>query len=193
MSNTILYIHGFNSGPGNKVIQLQNAGFNVICPQLTNNVFQDLETLAALITKHNIIYVLGTSLGGYYAMVLSSVHHIPYYYVINPSYKPFITLKRFLNTTVKNYKTNEEFTVTQKFLDDLEFVFPQMEDIPVQNFNFYFGTEDKVLNFEELITSLKAENKLLYVYYDEQDHRFQDLSLPIKHIKEQMEWKCNPN
>lgn len=193
MQNTILYIHGFNSGPGQKVTQLKAAGFKVICPQLTNNVFQDLETLAQLIDNNTIKYVLGTSLGGYYAMVLSCVYQVPYYYVINPSYKPFNTLQRFLNQPLTNYKTSATFTVTQKFLNDLKFIFPKLEGVPMQSFNFYFGTKDKVLNCEELTTDLKALNKPLYFYFEKQDHRFQDLSLPIKHIKAQMDWENNPN
>lgn len=32
----IIYIHGFNSGPGKKVEVIQKAGFNCFCPQLVH-------------------------------------------------------------------------------------------------------------------------------------------------------------
>ncbi|MGR7813929.1 YqiA/YcfP family alpha/beta fold hydrolase [Lacinutrix undariae] len=187
MQQNILYIHGFNSGPGQKAQTLKAAGFKVICPQLTNNVLEDIKTLSQAIEKHNIKAVLGSSLGGFYAMALAGKYQDLQYHFINPAYQPYKTFKGFVNTVVTNYKTQKDFTVSQQFLDDLETISPDFNRIDVSKCNFYIATEDEVLKFDDLFEDLQSKKGPLQIHYEAQKHRCPDISLPIKHIKLQFE------
>lgn len=182
--NKVLYIHGFNSGKGKKVELLEKEGFIVYCPQLKNNVLEDLLILENLIKKEKINSIIGTSLGGYYGLILSPFFKQQDYYLINPSYKPYITLKGYAGKILKNYKTSEKFLVTKAFLNELKKVAPSIKNIPLASINFYIGTNDEILNFKELITDLTSLKKPLNLFKEQQDHRYQNISLVIKHLKE---------
>jgi predicted esterase YcpF (UPF0227 family) len=179
----ILYIHGFNSGKGGKVTALEQEGYNVYCPQLTNNILEDITTLRQYITDNEIEHVIGCSLGGFYALVLSNEFDEVHFHMINPSYKPYKTLRRHLNTTLKNYKTGVEFTVTDNFLEELKKLDVSLKESKLSELSFYFGTEDEVLNFEELKTMLYNFKRPLNIVKEKQDHRFKDISCVIERIK----------
>ena len=187
----ILYIHGFNSGPGNKVADFKRAGFNVICPQLTNSVENDIETLLNIINenKRDELHVVGSSLGGYYALVLSdllkSKDENIFYHLINPALKPYKTLEIFLNKTLTNYKTNEEFSVTTTFLNALKnqnnFLSNSVE-IDFNKRTFYFGMADDVLNNVETIDWIRKHTKIHNWIETQQNHRFQNINTVINRI-----------
>lgn len=179
----VLYIHGFNSGRGKKVTALENENFIVFCPQLQNKIEEDIKVLKNIVKKENIKTAVGTSLGGYFGLILAQNFKDVNFYLINPSYKPYITLQRFLGQTIQNYKTGKPFTVEQNFLEALKNNAPNLNEINLENCNFYFGTNDEVLNFEELQTDLKATKQKLTIFTENQDHRYQDISLIIEHIK----------
>ena len=188
----ILYIHGFNSGPGNKVIEFEKAGFKVICPQLTNNVDKDIKTLTkiALENATSKLHIVGTSLGGYYALVLSDIlkskdEYISYH-LINPSLKPYESLKRHLGETLNNYKTNETFTVTETFLNDLKKYQTFLTNSKETNFNkrtFYFGMADTVINNVATIMWISKHTKIHNYYRTQQDHRFKDIKVVLDNIE----------
>lgn len=180
----ILFIHGFNSGRGRKVADLEAEGYLVFCPLLTNNVLDDITTLRQYITDNEIEHVIGCSLGGFYALVLSKEFDEVHFHMINPSYKPYKTLRRHLNETLKNYKTGVEFTVTNDFLEELERHDASIKESKLPEMSFYFGTEDEVLSFEALKTVLHNFNRPSHIVYEKQGHRFKDITCVIKHIKE---------
>ncbi|CAM1340147.1 YqiA/YcfP family alpha/beta fold hydrolase [Tenacibaculum aestuarii] len=182
--NNVLYIHGFNSGKGKKVTTLQNEGYTVFCPQLKNNVKEDLLTLENLIKEESILSIIGTSLGGYYGLILSQFFKQKDYYLINPSYKPYITLKKHLGETLENFKTSEKFKVNKEFIEGLKEVQPEIKNVPLAVINFYIGTNDEVLDYKEFTNDLLSLQKPLNIFKEQQDHRFQDISLVVKHLKE---------
>lgn len=187
----IIYIHGFNSGKGQKALDLEKAGFKVYSPQLTNNVKEDIQILVDLVNelKSEDLHIIGCSLGGFYTLVLfrlfRSNEHI-YFHAINPSMTPSISLKKKLNNTLENYKTNVKFTVTQSFLDDLQEVGKDIHFIEPDDFQqvlFYFGSEDGVLDHSKTIDWILSTEIPSKVITSEQDHRFQDISSIIEEIK----------
>ena len=182
-TTNILYIHGFNSGPGKKVETIKEAGFNCFCPQLKNIPKEDLQTLKECIQKENIHQVVATSLGGYYGLILAQEFTDLKYHLINTSYKPYETLKIFLNTKVKNYKNGEEFFVDAIYLNELKKIKPNLSIISKDSIYFYFGSQDEVLNFDELIKEITINLNSKNIYKEDQDHRFQDIKIVLTKIK----------
>jgi len=186
----VLYIHGFNSGKGQKVIDLEKSGYKVYCPQLTNNVKEDIQKLVDLVNelKDEDLHIVGCSLGGFYALVLINLvcsDRNVIFHIINPSMKPSISLKKELGKTIRNYKTNVEFTVTQSFLDDLKEVGKHIHLIEKHEFEqvlFYFGSEDAVLDHSKTIDWIKHCKIPSEVIKSNQGHRFQDISPIIREI-----------
>ena len=187
----ILYIHGFNSGSGNKVIDFKKADFNVICPQLTNNVENDIKTLLDIIKKNKKkeLHVVGSSLGGYYALVISHLLKSKYenvsYHLINPSLKPYQTLKRYLNEILINYKTDKEFIITTSFLKNLEnqnHFLSNGKEIDFNKRTFYFGMADDVIDNHKTINWIRKHTKIHNWIRTEQNHRFKDINVVINRI-----------
>ncbi len=191
MKKTILYIHGFNSGAGQKVEGLKSANFEVIAPQLEHlNATEDLRKLQEiaqkLISENKGFEVVGTSLGGFYAMCLSvyisnfTKNHTTCYHCINPSYRPYETLKRVLGEQLINYKTGQPYELKQEFLNSLKNEFKKMQlgiKNNIEKIHFYLGTQDELLDFTE-IENLRGD-----IIYSNQNHRFSDISLIIDEIK----------
>ncbi len=191
MKKTILYIHGFNSGAGQKAEQLKEAGFDVIAPQLEHlNATEDLKKLQEiaqkLISKNKDFEVVGTSLGGFYAMCLSvyisnfTKNYITCYHCINPSYRPYETLKRALGIQLTNYKTGQSYELKQEFLNSLDLEFKEMQlgiKNNIENIHFYLGTQDELLDFTDI------EKLGKNIIYSNQNHRFSDISLIIDELK----------
>lgn len=145
---------------------------------------RDLQTLRDCVKTNNIQQIIGTSLGGYYGLILSQEFTNLKYHLINPSYKPYSSLIRFLNTTVKNYKKGETFYVNNQFLKELEEIKPTLIGVPINNIYFYFGIQDEILNFDELLEDLKCLETPLNYYKEQQNHRFPDISIVLNNIKE---------
>jgi predicted esterase YcpF (UPF0227 family) len=197
MGNTLIYIHGFNSGPGAKVEDLSKSlpDFKIIAPQLTNNVFESIVTLINLVEGVSVddnLHIVGTSLGGFYTMYLSTLlskkSRDIYYYAINPSFEPHLTLVKYVGTSIQNYKTGKSEHITTNFIQDLSTVGVSMK----KNYNkyclhstyFFLGTEDTILDFNSLVGFLNNKGLPYKIHYSKQDHRFSDLQEVVRAIKQ---------
>lgn len=196
MKTAIVNIHGFNSGPGGKFDELkkQFPTSEVFCPQLSgDNPTNDILILQQLVASLNgkDIHVVGTSLGGLYAMYLSVLfcHRDDItYYIINPAYQ--FTIEKHLGTTLLNYKTNTPTTITQdtiRGLDEIKYAVSKYFDSQaVCSCNFYIGSQDDSLQFDELHILLQQLQSPYKLYTSPQGHRFQDISQIVQHIKQNM-------
>lgn len=197
MKKVIIYIHGFNSGPGNKSAQLCKhfPDCEVISPQLPYDCNEAIQILHQILSNNvnSEVHVVATSLGGFYAMILSTLQVFQdntTFYLINPSLTPHITLRRFVNTSVVNYKTQENFYVSEQFLNKLQVQYKQL----VQDYSpnaihccsLFLGTLDQLLDFTSLLDLIKQYKAPYKVYYSQQDHRFEDISTVIQQIKNNM-------
>ena len=198
MKKVILNIHGFNSGPGEKVTELtiQFPDSVIIqAPQLSYIPEEAIAQLREILDQYRgqEVHVIGTSLGGFYAMYLSTLYRTEmmyYFYIINPSFTPHLTLARYLGETVINYKTPEQFKVTHKFLNQLNTLYQAM----TQNYttqciyssSFFLSTQDELLNFTEITAFIKGFKVPYRLTPSQQGHRFQDISPVIQAIKENM-------
>jgi uncharacterized protein len=95
----IIYIHGFgSSGQGGKASTLRALMPNLIAPSLSIIPDLAISTLCELIEgflKHEKVYLIGSSLGGYYSLYLSQKYNIPTV-LINPAIYPYNTVERAL-------------------------------------------------------------------------------------------------
>lgn len=198
MKKVIINIHGFNSGPGQKAVELSIQfpdSVHIHAPQLSyqpEKAIEHLRTILDLYKGHE-VHIVGTSLGGFYAMYLSTIYcdQMSYYfYIINPSFTPHLTLTRHNGETVTNYKTQEQFKVTYEFLNELRTIYQAMiQNYTAQSINsssFFLSTQDELLDFTKVTMFIKSFEVPYRLSYSQQDHRFQDISDVVRAIKENM-------
>ena len=198
MKSIVIYIHGFASGPGLKAELMKNAFPNseIVAPQLTGHVEEDLVTLKKLVfqyAKHgNQIHIVGTSLGGFYTLCIAAsdvIKHMsttPKFYVINPSFSPHETLLRHKDREVLNYKIGPSIT-----LIDFDFgALKANKDYMMKNFpggidlNVFIGTQDEVLVFDEFLEFLETVPGLMTnMHYSDQAHRFTNIDSVVKSLR----------
>lgn len=119
----IIYIHGFGgSGEGMKskafreYFKEKNVDF--ISPSLSYVPELAIQTLEELIESYRDVTLIGSSLGGYYAMYLSNKYNIKAV-LLNPSVYPFVTLKNYIGSAPSFYD-NSSFNWNQEHIDMLK-------------------------------------------------------------------------
>ena len=152
----IIYIHGFgSSGQGGKS-SLFREYFEeeVIAPSLSyvpNLAIDTLEQLIELLLeKDEKIGLVGSSLGGYYAIYLASKYDLKAV-LINPAIYPYKTLDKI--GMARNYYDDTSFEVTNTHMQSLKSL--EIDDIKNQeNFLTLLQTEDEVLDYNEALEKL---------------------------------------
>ena len=120
----ILYLHGFgSSGMGNKASALRTLlnDQTFIAPSLSYVPELAIGTLCELIEafqKHEKVYLIGSSLGGYYSLYLSEKYNIPAV-LINPAIYPYTKLERVLGQAL-NYHDLSHFEWRETHLQMLK-------------------------------------------------------------------------
>jgi predicted esterase YcpF (UPF0227 family) len=198
---TIILLHGFNSGPGEKEQQLNtwlqnnnlNKEYTVIAPQLHNNPSMALTSLAYLIQEHyGDVTLIGTSLGGFYANYMRALNPSTHLKVhaINPSWTPGVTLERELGKELINFKTGRKSTIDEKFLSTMHNLTTEIEEnlknYTGPDYTLHLAKTDELLNFEEMLAYLD-EHKVNYRRFDyNTNHRFEKMMELLNNIKEQL-------
>ncbi|MCG5530054.1 alpha/beta fold hydrolase [Halorhodospira halochloris] len=101
----IIYIHGFGgSGRSRKAVVLRRLlqDENFLAPSLPNHPRLALETLSEIVeyvTRFEPVGVIGSSLGGFYALCLSEWFPELRAVLINPALRPYETLRCALGST----------------------------------------------------------------------------------------------
>jgi predicted esterase YcpF (UPF0227 family) len=185
----ILYIHGFNSGPGAKSQTLAESfpAAEVVSPQLKNSPLEDIEELQQHLNCDDEICIVGTSLGAFYAMYLAiqnSNQNNYHFYFINPPLRPADKFALEINKDYINYVTSEKFTVTQQMVTELSSMQLKIQ----QNFSvlnnsaFFLSADDEILSFELLIELITSDLKSYHLIQSEQNHRHENISEVITQI-----------
>lgn len=93
----ILNIHGYMGSPENSACSvLRKMGCDVVSPQIDYDSMSPENILGMLsrqISGNSINYIVGTSLGGFFGLLLSGRFSIPAV-LVNPCLMPFLTLSR---------------------------------------------------------------------------------------------------
>ena len=121
----ILYIHGFgSSGQGGKSNEFRDyfkaKNIPYIAPSLSYVPELAISTLEELIESCDDVTLIGSSLGGYYAMYLAEKYRLKAV-LINPATHSAKTLERVVNLQgeAKNYYDNSTFSWQTSHLDML--------------------------------------------------------------------------
>ena len=125
---TILYLHGFNSGPGTVKGQLLERAAAALAdpprfhlPQLHHRPAQALRDVGAWIDREapegRDLTLIGSSLGGFYATWLAERYGARAV-LINPAIRPYEDLRPFLGRQ-RNLYTGKEYEVTTAHFEEL--------------------------------------------------------------------------
>jgi predicted esterase YcpF (UPF0227 family) len=162
MQKKILYIHGFNSSSLSVKAEQTRHYFlknfpkiNFYCPQLISNpkgAINQLEEIIQSSQTNSSWYIMGSSLGGYFASYLSEKYNVPSV-LVNPAIKPFELLEDYLGEQVNPY-TGEVYQVTRDHMVELKAIEPKQPRFDTQQKNNYLvmvQTDDEVLNYQDAV------------------------------------------
>jgi predicted esterase YcpF (UPF0227 family) len=193
MKEKVLVIHGFNSAPGKKAEDLITAlpSHEIISPELPADPRAALEQLSEIVKNEETLHIVGTSLGGFYSLVLAEMMKDKediYIYAINPSYKPSKFFSSLENKVYRNYKTGKKFEAEDStikgivgFLEEEERKVDKI--IGLSNITYFIGNEDEVIDHSELTRKLSSLQVPYRLVESDQDHRHADLSEVVNVIK----------
>jgi uncharacterized protein len=188
---TIILLHGFNSAPGNKAQaidqylkekQLQD-DYLLIAPQLPTEPHKAIRKINQIIRQHETekVYVMGTSLGGFYANYFRAkfMDEKVIVHAINPSWNPSVTLKKALNQELTNFKTNEKWLFQQEYIDQLKeienFVNENLKNYKGNNYFLHLAKHDELLDFSGLLSYFQKEQVPHKIYQYDTNHRFEKM------------------
>jgi len=154
--NNVLYIHGFNSSPlstkavlTKEYLTKNRPDINFYCPQIANTPNVAIRQLEKIIAQkcHEKWYLMGSSLGGYFATYLSEKYGYKAI-LINPAVKPFELLNDYLGEQTNPY-TEESYLVENSYLDDLVAI--EQKKIIKNNYLVMVQTGDEVLDYQQAV------------------------------------------
>ncbi len=170
----IIYIHGFgSSGKGGKA-NLFREYFKeeIIAPSLSyvpNLAIDTLEQLIENALKHyKKVGIVGSSLGGYYAIYLSNKYNLKAV-LINPAIYPYKNLNK--TGIVTNYYDNSSFEVTSEHINSLK-SFEIKEGLKQKNFLTLLQKNDEILDYNEAVEKLPNSELIIE---DGGNHSFENI------------------
>ena len=187
----VLYIHGFNSaGFGNKVDAWREVfgPASVINPTLPVQPEAAMELLDYLVESLNgpDFCILGSSLGGFYAMNLAKRHNVKTM-LVNTALKNVGAGLAYASKTQTNYKTSETYHYTPAdfaALEALELTEPDFQRLQPHTFA-YMDADDEVLPAAE-IRDFFVERKIYARLFPGGSHRFEHMAEAIADFREKV-------
>ena len=146
----IIYIHGFGShGLGSKANAFRNyfkeKGEAFIAPSFSYTPDLAIQTLEELIESYEDVKLIGSSLGGFYALYLAQKYGLKAV-LINPSIYPYITLEKVLGEAPSFYDESH-FAWLESHLKMLK---KYETDLVIQeNIMLLLQKGDETLNYKE--------------------------------------------
>lgn len=179
----ILYIHGFgSSGKGNKaqILSDEFAQHNFLSPSLSYVPELAIDTLEQIIEyalQYEDIYLIGSSLGGYYAIYLANKYNLKAV-VINPAVKPYIRLREAIGKAL-NYHDLSRFEWNESHIDQLKLF--DVEILNPSQFLLLSQKGDELLDYKEGVEKLKGAKQIVT---EGGNHAFEDIEQYLGNIKE---------
>lgn len=112
---TIIYLHGLDSDPNasKAIITAEYAttlGMDTIRPDLNCPPDETVAKILSLINDHPNAVLVGSSLGGYFATLLSDMTGTPCV-LLNPSIRPDVSFRRFLSDNFDGQTLTDDTTI----------------------------------------------------------------------------------
>ncbi|MCF6206991.1 MAG: hypothetical protein L3J47_08905 [Sulfurovum sp.] len=165
----IIYIHGFGgSGKGNKAElfrdYFKSIGEPFVAPSLSYVPKLAIETLQELIISYGEVYLIGSSLGGYYATYLAQMPEVQKVVLINPATQPYETLKRALGDA-PNFYDDSTFVWQESHLEMLKEL--EVDALTVwlisSKFSLYLQKGDEILDYQDALDKYELKEQNLVV------------------------------
>ncbi|WP_366882596.1 YqiA/YcfP family alpha/beta fold hydrolase [Sulfuricurvum sp.] len=189
----IIYIHGFGShGNGSKAVALRDfckrKNIHFIAPSLSTIPDLAIQTLEELIESFQMtenVSLVGSSLGGYYAMSLSYKYNLPCV-LINPAIYPYKTLSRALGFPPNFYdQSTYEWNISH-----LEMLKKhEVKEYSGENALLMVQTADEVLDYTEAVEKLSRAQMIIE---EGGDHGFQGIERHFQTIIEFLDTATEP-
>lgn len=177
----ILYIHGFGGcgfGIKAQIIREKVTTTDVIAPTLSYVPDLAIDTLCQLIEalkKYEPIYLVGSSLGGYYSIYLAQKYDLKAV-LINPSIEPIKTLSKVIGQAL-NYGDLSKFEWNEEHIKMLKKY--QVKDPTPSKYLLLTQTGDELLDYKVAVEYLKGSQQIVI---EGGDHSFVDFENSIDNI-----------
>jgi predicted esterase YcpF (UPF0227 family) len=168
--NQILYIHGFKSTGNALKAQILKKKFPLVfSPTLPLSPFKALDFLIFEIEKNTYDLIIGSSLGGFYAL---SLHKLlgSKILLINPSLEPWKSLDKQVGTH-QQFETQQTFEWKHEYNQQLFEINNDLSENTINQSNIYFflSTDDELLNHSQ-IPVLFPQSQIWH--FDNAKHQF---------------------
>lgn len=182
----LLYIHGFLSSPASHKAQQvagwleQNKpGVDYACPALTAYPDEAVARLEAAVEQHlpRPVYLLGSSLGGYYATHLAEKYDLPAV-LINPAVAPYRLIGDYLDKDLQNYHNQERYRLGHQHFEVLRALEIDRLQYP-DNFWLMVQTGDETLDYRHAVEKYRGCRQLVE---EGGDHSFQNFQRYLPNI-----------
>jgi len=155
----IIYIHGFGSSGFSRKPELYRAFCKAkcipfICPSLPTIPNLAMQTLEELIQSYENVSLIGSSLGGFYALYLAQKYQLKAV-VINPAMHPYERLKEALNQSI-NYHDRSTFEWNDTHLAMLKNL--KAPSVNKKDIMLLLQKGDDVLDYREAVHELPHAN-----------------------------------
>ena len=183
----IIYIHGFGShGYGSKAKIFREYFHSIdedfVAPSLSYVPELAIQTLEELIKSyHGNVYLIGSSLGGFYSTYLSQLPEVKKVVLINPATKPMGTLSRALGDA-PNFYDDSSFSWKQEHLEMLEkydYCLPNCS-WELQKFFVLLQKGDELLDYKD---AQKKYEGAEVIVEDGGSHSFDDIERHLEDIR----------
>src|SRR5690606_22631326 len=123
----LLYIHGFLSSPYSYKAQQVEAwlqqhrpDIRYCCPYLPAYPAEAMAILESVVEARNAepVYLIGSSLGGYYATWLAEKYGLRAV-LVNPAVEPYHLINHYLDQDLKNYHTEDTYRLEDRHIEQL--------------------------------------------------------------------------
>lgn len=176
----IMYVHGIgSSGGGNTVNMIKKYFPNdyIYSPDIPTTPIDAFEFIREAVKEHNINLIIGTSLGGFYTMMISGIPKI----IINPAMEAPINIDKCIGRGIHEFlrpRKNGEthYNIDQTFIDELTYLYKRFFgdwfDFEYRTETYgVFGTEDKLINEQEFFKEKYGTTRF---YTDTFEHRINE-------------------
>ncbi len=183
---SVIYLHGFNSSPQSQKAQQCGIFFREHCPDMDllvpalppqpAHAVSLVKSLIADLGEDKVSGIIGSSLGGYYALYFHRHYDLPAV-LINPAMRPYELLMDYLGENTNLY-TGERYVVRPEHMTELRQL-DVSSQVDVSKLFLLTQTGDEVLDFSQGVSQLSGAR--MWIGFGG-DHAFQHFDQTLSSI-----------
>ncbi|WP_075186953.1 YqiA/YcfP family alpha/beta fold hydrolase [Teredinibacter haidensis] len=176
---TLLYIHGFLSSPlsfkaraTQRWLYQHRPDIEFLCPALSSYPNEAVSTLSDIMSARHgdTVYLIGSSLGGFWATWLMEEYKAARAVLINPAVAPHKFVAPLIGEELKSYYSEQTFCLQPTHIQDLKNCECEALSRP-KNYWLMVQTGDQTLDYRHAI---KKYSNCKQLVEDGGDHSFQN-------------------